>query len=143
MGSQPVHRFNGNNDLAFNAVNWLASDEDLISILSKQREDRRITMTRAQLNWVRVTSQFILPLWAVVAGVRVVEASVKNILDLSELCPEKRHENSWLARPFVVFFILAGVLYWSDHHKPAEDTAKGSADTPPDILKLDASAITS
>src|ERR1700683_3573702 len=42
----------------------------------------------------------------------------------------------------VVFFILAGILYWSEHHKPAEDTAKASEDTPPAILKLDASAIT-
>jgi len=42
----------------------------------------------------------------------------------------------------LVFFILAGVLYWSDHHKPAENAATVSADTPPAILKLDASAIT-
>jgi uncharacterized protein DUF4340 len=42
----------------------------------------------------------------------------------------------------VLFFILAGILYWSDHRKPAEDAAKVSADTPPAILKLDASAIT-
>jgi hypothetical protein len=42
----------------------------------------------------------------------------------------------------VIFFVLAGILYWSDHHKPAEEAAKASADTPPAILKLDASAIT-
>ena len=42
----------------------------------------------------------------------------------------------------VVFFILLGVLYWSDHHKPVEDAAKTSADAPPAILMLDASAIT-
>ena len=42
----------------------------------------------------------------------------------------------------LVFFVLAGILYWSDHHKPAEEAAKASADTPPAILKLDASAIT-
>ena len=60
--------FNGNNDLALNAINWLSSDEDLISIRPKEKEDRRITMTRAQLNWVRATSQFILPLAVVLAG---------------------------------------------------------------------------
>jgi ABC-type uncharacterized transport system involved in gliding motility auxiliary subunit len=60
--------FNGNNDLAMNAINWLASDEDLISIRPKEPEDRRITMTRAQMNWVRVTSQFGLPLIVVAAG---------------------------------------------------------------------------
>ncbi|HTZ97232.1 MAG TPA: GldG family protein [Terriglobales bacterium] len=60
--------FNGNNDLALNAVNWLSSDEDLISIRPKAPEDRHITMTRAQLAMVRATSQFLLPLVVVVAG---------------------------------------------------------------------------
>src|ERR1700735_1674012 len=63
--------FNGNDDLALNSINWLASDEDLISIRPKPQEDRRITMTRAQLNLVRVTSQFVLPLVVVFAGVSV------------------------------------------------------------------------
>jgi ABC-type uncharacterized transport system involved in gliding motility auxiliary subunit len=63
--------FNGNSDLALNAINWLSSDEDLISIRPKEQEDRRITMTRAQLNWVRATSQFVLPLVVVIAGVFV------------------------------------------------------------------------
>jgi hypothetical protein len=40
----------------------------------------------------------------------------------------------------LVFFILAGILYWSEHRKP-EDTAKAS-DTPPPILKVDQSTIT-
>jgi ABC-type uncharacterized transport system involved in gliding motility auxiliary subunit len=63
--------FNGNNDLAMNTVNWLSSDEDLISIRPKEQEDRRITMTRAQLTWVRAVSQFMLPMIVVVAGVGV------------------------------------------------------------------------
>jgi ABC-type uncharacterized transport system involved in gliding motility auxiliary subunit len=63
--------FNGNRDLALNAINWLASDEDLISIRPKEREDRRITMTRAQLTLVRTTSQFLMPLVVIVAGVSV------------------------------------------------------------------------
>jgi ABC-type uncharacterized transport system involved in gliding motility auxiliary subunit len=63
--------FNGNNDLAMNTINWLSSDEDLISIRPKEQEDRRITMTRAQLSWVRAVSQFMLPLIVVVAGVGV------------------------------------------------------------------------
>src|SRR5579872_2677252 len=44
--------FNGNRDLALNTMNWLSSDEDLISIRPKAPEDRRITMTRAQMNVV-------------------------------------------------------------------------------------------
>src|SRR3984885_10401216 len=63
--------FNGNGDLALNAVNWLASDEDLISIRPKQQEDRRVTMTRAQLILVRAISQFVLPLMVVIAGTLV------------------------------------------------------------------------
>ena len=63
--------FNGNNDLALNVINWLSSDEDLISIRPKEREDRRITMTHAQLSWVRVTSQFLLPAVVVIAGIGV------------------------------------------------------------------------
>ena len=42
----------------------------------------------------------------------------------------------------LVFLILGGVLYWSDHHKPAEETAKASANIPAPILKLDQAAIT-
>jgi ABC-type uncharacterized transport system involved in gliding motility auxiliary subunit len=63
--------FNGNSDLALNMVNWLASDEDLISIRPKPQDDRRITMTRAQLVLVRATSQFLLPLVVVLAGTMV------------------------------------------------------------------------
>jgi ABC-type uncharacterized transport system involved in gliding motility auxiliary subunit len=63
--------FNGNNDLALNAINWLSSDEDLISIRPKEQEDRRITMTGAQLSWVRAVSQFLLPAIVVIAGIGV------------------------------------------------------------------------
>jgi len=63
--------FNGNSDLALNTINWLSSDEDLISIRPKQQDDRRITMSRAQLSWVRATSQFLLPMIVVITGVFV------------------------------------------------------------------------
>lgn len=63
--------FNGNADLALNTINWLSSDEDLISIRPKQDEDRRITLTNAQLSWVRAISQFALPFAVVIAGVFV------------------------------------------------------------------------
>jgi gliding motility-associatede transport system auxiliary component len=64
-------RFNGNRDLALNTINWLSSDEDLISIRPREQEDRRITMTRAQFNWIRIVSQFLLPLAVVLTGVSV------------------------------------------------------------------------
>ncbi|HEY2647006.1 MAG TPA: GldG family protein [Candidatus Acidoferrales bacterium] len=53
--------FNGNGDLAVNAMNWLASDEDLISIRPKPQEDRKVNMTSAQFSWVRLSSQFLFP----------------------------------------------------------------------------------
>jgi gliding motility-associatede transport system auxiliary component len=63
--------FNGNSDLASNAMNWLSSDEDLISIRPKPQEDRKITMTRAQFGWVRLSSQFLLPAALLLAGLSV------------------------------------------------------------------------
>jgi ABC-type uncharacterized transport system involved in gliding motility auxiliary subunit len=63
--------FQGNRDLALNAINWLASDEDLISIRPKEREDRRINLTQAQMSWIRLSSQFLLPLIVIVSGVSV------------------------------------------------------------------------
>ena len=63
--------FNGNSDLALNMMNWLSSDEDLISIRPKEQEDRKITMTRAQLNWVRISSQFLLPAALFLVGLSV------------------------------------------------------------------------
>ncbi len=63
--------FNGNRDLALNTVNWLSSDEDLISIRPKQEEDRRITMTRSQINMVTWFSQLFLPLAVIIGGITV------------------------------------------------------------------------
>ena len=63
--------FNGNSDLAMNTMNWLSSDEDLISIRPKPPEDRQLTMTTNQMRWVRISSQFLLPLVVVLAGISV------------------------------------------------------------------------
>jgi ABC-type uncharacterized transport system involved in gliding motility auxiliary subunit len=63
--------FNGNSDLALNSINWLASDEDLISIRPKPPADQHITMTKAQLSLVRISSQFILPLIVIILGLFV------------------------------------------------------------------------
>jgi len=63
--------FNGNGDLALNVINWLSSDEDLISIRPKEQEDRRVTLTNAQMNMIKIFSQFMLPLAIVFVGVSV------------------------------------------------------------------------
>src|SRR5256885_14241639 len=36
----------------------------------------------------------------------------------------------------IVLAALSGVLYWSNHHPPAEATSKASSDTPPKLLDL-------
>jgi hypothetical protein len=42
----------------------------------------------------------------------------------------------------IVLAALSGVLYWSNHRKPAEDAVKVTADTPPKILTLAQADIT-
>ncbi len=64
-------RYVGNRDLFMNMVNWLASDEDLISIRPKETEDRRIQLSRMQMAMLRLTSQFMIPLAVIFAGVFV------------------------------------------------------------------------
>jgi Domain of unknown function (DUF4340) len=48
---------------------------------------------------------------------------------------------SLIAAAFVLL-VLTGTLYWSEHRKPGEATAKTSPDAPSTILKLDEAAIT-
>jgi hypothetical protein len=41
-----------------------------------------------------------------------------------------------------IFFLLTGILYWSEHRKPAADNPSAAASASPAILKLDESTIT-
>jgi ABC-type uncharacterized transport system involved in gliding motility auxiliary subunit len=66
-----ILRFNGNRDLSMNMMNWLSSDEDLISIRPKEPEDRRLTLTRAQMSRVFYSSVVGLPLIVVIFGLSV------------------------------------------------------------------------
>ena len=63
--------FQGNPDLALNAINWLASDEDLISIRPKEAEDRRLTATQSQMSRFAYTDLIGIPLLIVIAGVAI------------------------------------------------------------------------
>jgi ABC-type uncharacterized transport system involved in gliding motility auxiliary subunit len=58
----------GNRDLLANSVNWLSSDEDLISIRPKQPEDRPVNMTTQRLMLVFWLSVVIFPLGVVAFG---------------------------------------------------------------------------
>ena len=61
----------GNRDLALNMMNWLTSDEDLISIRPKETEDRRLTITGNAMRILFLTSVIFLPLIVIVSGISV------------------------------------------------------------------------
>ena len=61
-------RFNGNRDLFLNTMNWLSSDEDLISIRPKDPEDRRLSLTARQMALVFYASVLAIPLLVIAAG---------------------------------------------------------------------------
>ena len=60
-----------NRDLALNMMNWLTSDEDLISIRPKEPEDRRLNITGTGVRVLFFTSVIGLPLIVILAGVSV------------------------------------------------------------------------
>ena len=63
--------FQANRDLALNSINWLSSDEDLISIRPKEAEDRRLNVNQRQMNIFAYTDLIAIPLIIIVAGVAV------------------------------------------------------------------------
>ena len=58
-----------NRDLALNTMNWLTSDEDLISIRPKEPEDRRLNITGSGIRILFLTSVIMIPLLVIVSGV--------------------------------------------------------------------------
>ncbi len=60
-----------NRDLVLNMMNWLTSDEDLISIRPKQMEDRRLNVTGNAMRIMFLTSVIFLPLIVIFSGVSV------------------------------------------------------------------------
>ena len=63
--------FDGNRDLYMNMLNWLSSDEDLISIRPKDPEDRRVNMNGRQVTMMFYATVLGFPLLIVLAGVSV------------------------------------------------------------------------
>ena len=64
VGSRPID----NRDLMANAVNWLSSDEELISIRPKPPEDRPLNATPQKVNTLFWLSVVIFPLGVVAFG---------------------------------------------------------------------------
>lgn len=60
-----------NGDLFLNSINWLAGDEDLISVRPKEAKDRRVTLTQTQQNLLAFFNYIFLPLLVLGAGVSV------------------------------------------------------------------------
>jgi ABC-type uncharacterized transport system involved in gliding motility auxiliary subunit len=50
-----------NGDLLYNTINWLAQDENLISIRPKSQTNRRVTLTEGQASALRWLDLFIFP----------------------------------------------------------------------------------
>ena len=61
----------GNRDMILNMMDWLASDEDLISIRPREPEDQSFVMTSSQSNLVFYWSIIVMPLAIVLSGVAV------------------------------------------------------------------------
>ncbi len=64
-------RFQANSDLALNTVNWLSSDEDLISIRPKQAQNQTLTLNARQSGLFVYTDVYAIPLFLIVLGVAV------------------------------------------------------------------------
>ena len=59
----------GNSDLVLNAINWLAEQENLISIRPRAPEDRRITLTADQQFRVQLLVLLLIPGAVLATGV--------------------------------------------------------------------------
>jgi ABC-type uncharacterized transport system involved in gliding motility auxiliary subunit len=60
----------GNRDLFLNAVNWLAQQENLISIRPRDPEDRRVSLTADQAKLIFWLSILVIPGLILAAGVQ-------------------------------------------------------------------------
>jgi len=59
----------GNRDFFMNIVGWLSQQENLISIRPKEAEDRRVTLTQTQSNYITVLSLLVIPGFVLASGV--------------------------------------------------------------------------
>jgi ABC-type uncharacterized transport system involved in gliding motility auxiliary subunit len=61
----------GNGDLFFNTIDWLAQDENLISIRPKSTTNRRVTMTKSQGTALFWLDQIFLPGIVIFSGIYI------------------------------------------------------------------------
>ena len=63
--------FQSNRDFIMNSINWLSTDEDLISIRAKPPDSQHLTMNAQQMNRVLVLGVFGIPLLIILSGALV------------------------------------------------------------------------
>ena len=61
----------GNRDLLLNSINWLAEDESLMGVRSKQTKDRSLFLSGTQQNLLLASSTLFLPLGVFAIGAYV------------------------------------------------------------------------
>jgi len=64
-------KFQRNADLFLNSVNWLAEEEDLISIRAKSASNRSVTMTESQQRTFFLLSVALMPLAVIGSGIYI------------------------------------------------------------------------
>ena len=115
VGGNSFIRFNGNRDLFLNMINWLTSDEDLISIRPKEPEDRPLNMSAQKLSMVFWLSVVIFPLgWSASAWPPGGRGG-------------KPMKPKGLLIAVVLLAVLGGVVWWSNKKQAA--AGKSHADT--------------
>jgi ABC-type uncharacterized transport system involved in gliding motility auxiliary subunit len=70
FASNSVAGMGGNRDMFLNMVNWLAQQENLISVRPRNAEDRRITLTAGQDRMIFFFTMLILPGLIFLAGIQ-------------------------------------------------------------------------
>lgn len=63
--------FGGNRDLIMNAVNWLAAEEDMISVRPKPPENQRLQLNEQQMRRILYLGVLGIPLLIIVLGISV------------------------------------------------------------------------
>lgn len=64
--------FQANSDLVLNSVNWLAADQDLISIRPKPPEDQHLNLNQTQSKVFNYVDLIALPLFIIAVGVSLL-----------------------------------------------------------------------
>ena len=71
FAANPYVGLQKNGDLFYNTIDWLAQDENLISIRPKSQTNRRVTLTEGQASALRWLDLFFLPGIVIFSGVYI------------------------------------------------------------------------